>query len=175
MPRNKVHPLDRKRVARACISCKRRKEKCDGERPCRNCKSQKRDHTCQYPTSQASTSPRSSRPLLQDENSPHNPNSEDILGLLDNAIDEYSQPGVSRGDSVTCTTSAPVPKVSRMLVGNNGRFSKCLHYLLEDTSNPLHSIYWRFCGIVIPTNHQTSRWRHCWYPAISLQIPYATK
>ena len=153
MPRNKVHPLDRKRVARACISCRRRKEKCDGERPCRNCQSQKRDHNCQYPTSQASTSPRLTRPLLQDENSPHNPNSEDILGLLDNAIDEYSQSGASREESINCKTSAPVPKVSRMLVGHNGRFSKRVHHLQKDMSNTMHSIYWRFCGIVVPTDH----------------------
>lgn len=100
-------------------------------------------------------SPHITRPLLQDESSPLEPNSEDILALLDNGIDEYSQSGASSSGSIACTTSAPVPKVSRMLVGSNGGFSRCFHYLQNDRSDTLHSIYWRFCLFVLPTNHQT--------------------
>ncbi|KAL5345270.1 hypothetical protein ACLOAV_009640 [Pseudogymnoascus australis] len=157
MARNKVHPLSRKRIAQACSSCKRRKEKCDGAKPCKNCKSQKRDHLCQYPTSQKSMSPHITRPLLQDESSPLEPNSEDILALLDNGIDEYSQSGASSSGSIACTTSAPVPKVSRMLVGSNGGFT----YIGDSASlSFLQTIRRAVSDIIGPCDLTTDSLRH---------------
>ncbi|KAK6358106.1 hypothetical protein TWF730_007461 [Orbilia blumenaviensis] len=37
MTKSRVPPEKRVRVAQACARCKRRKEKCDGQTPCRNC------------------------------------------------------------------------------------------------------------------------------------------
>ncbi|KAL7911027.1 hypothetical protein GGI35DRAFT_478416 [Trichoderma velutinum] len=48
MARQRVDPHHRRRVAQACDSCKRRKEKCNGALPCGQCKSRHRDDTCIY-------------------------------------------------------------------------------------------------------------------------------
>ncbi|EHY54441.1 hypothetical protein ABEF92_008891 [Exophiala dermatitidis] len=48
MPRPRVKDEDRKRVARACDRCKRRKEKCDGQQPCLLCKRRGRDPECVF-------------------------------------------------------------------------------------------------------------------------------
>ncbi|PTB63293.1 hypothetical protein BBK36DRAFT_1181512 [Trichoderma citrinoviride] len=37
MPTKKVKDSERRRCARACTNCKRRKERCDGRQPCRRC------------------------------------------------------------------------------------------------------------------------------------------
>jgi hypothetical protein len=47
MPRPKV--TDRKRAEKACTSCKRRKEKCDGIQPCGRCKHRNRETECSFP------------------------------------------------------------------------------------------------------------------------------
>ncbi|KAJ3576961.1 hypothetical protein NPX13_g3545 [Xylaria arbuscula] len=49
MTRPKVDPERRQRTAQACDSCKRRKQKCNGEKPCNTCT--KRQLDCQYTTS----------------------------------------------------------------------------------------------------------------------------
>ncbi|KAI0816555.1 fungal-specific transcription factor domain-containing protein [Xylaria sp. FL0064] len=49
MTRPKVDPDKRQRTAQACDSCKRRKQKCNGEKPCNTCT--KRQLDCQYNTS----------------------------------------------------------------------------------------------------------------------------
>src|ERR1700677_4755448 len=46
MPRPKA--TDRKRVLRACASCKRRKEKCDGLQPCGRCKHRNTENQCTF-------------------------------------------------------------------------------------------------------------------------------
>ncbi|KAI1304395.1 fungal-specific transcription factor domain-containing protein [Xylaria venustula] len=48
MTRPKVDPDKRQRTAQACDSCKRRKQKCNGEKPCNTCA--KRQLDCQYTT-----------------------------------------------------------------------------------------------------------------------------
>lgn len=48
MPRPRVDPRFRRRVARACETCKRRKEKCNGALPCDQCKSRLVDRACCY-------------------------------------------------------------------------------------------------------------------------------
>lgn len=48
MARRRVNPLERKRVARACETCRRRKEKCDGKLPCRHCKTRNKAESCCY-------------------------------------------------------------------------------------------------------------------------------
>lgn len=46
MPRPKV--TNRKRILKACISCKRRKERCDGFHPCGRCKHRNRERECTF-------------------------------------------------------------------------------------------------------------------------------
>lgn len=48
MPRPRVRDEDRKRVARACDTCKRRKEKCDGSHPCGLCRKRGREPECTF-------------------------------------------------------------------------------------------------------------------------------
>ena len=48
MPRPRVRDEDRKRVARACDTCKRRKEKCDGTHPCSLCRKRGREPECTF-------------------------------------------------------------------------------------------------------------------------------
>ncbi|CAF9927960.1 MAG: hypothetical protein ALECFALPRED_003918 [Alectoria fallacina] len=48
MTRPKVDPDKRQRTANACDSCKRRKQKCDGKKPCSTC--DKKHFTCTYNT-----------------------------------------------------------------------------------------------------------------------------
>ncbi|KAI1127512.1 fungal-specific transcription factor domain-containing protein [Nemania abortiva] len=61
MTRPKVDPDKRQRTAQACDSCKRRKQKCNGLRPCNTCT--KRQLDCQYtPSSSDSAGPQDSPP-----------------------------------------------------------------------------------------------------------------
>lgn len=61
MTRPKVDPDKRQRTAQACDSCKRRKQKCNGLRPCNTCT--KRQLDCQYtPNSSESAGPQDSPP-----------------------------------------------------------------------------------------------------------------
>lgn len=48
MPRQKIDPLYRQRVAQACDSCKRRKEKCSGTVPCDQCQTRRKKDGCHY-------------------------------------------------------------------------------------------------------------------------------
>uniref|UniRef100_A0A0B7K947 Zn(2)-C6 fungal-type domain-containing protein n=2 Tax=Bionectria ochroleuca TaxID=29856 RepID=A0A0B7K947_BIOOC len=48
MPRAKVDPRFRRRVAHACESCKKRKAKCDGILPCDQCKTRCVEDSCRY-------------------------------------------------------------------------------------------------------------------------------
>ncbi|POR34366.1 C6 transcription factor [Tolypocladium paradoxum] len=48
MPSKKVKDSERRRCARACESCKRRKERCNGLRPCRRCLQRGVESRCQF-------------------------------------------------------------------------------------------------------------------------------
>ncbi|KAF5005535.1 hypothetical protein FDECE_8028 [Fusarium decemcellulare] len=48
MPRSKVDPRLRRRVAQACDTCKRRKEKCNGVSPCNQCQARGVEYDCRY-------------------------------------------------------------------------------------------------------------------------------
>lgn len=59
MPRAKVDPALRKRVARACDLCRKRKEKCTGGDPCPQCRERGTEDQCQYtPVHKTPYSPR---------------------------------------------------------------------------------------------------------------------
>ncbi|CAG7559866.1 unnamed protein product [Fusarium equiseti] len=46
MPTRRVRDSERRRCAEACDSCKRRKQRCDGRRPCARCIKRGLDHDC---------------------------------------------------------------------------------------------------------------------------------
>ncbi len=55
MPRRKVRPEDRLRVAKACLPCKASKKRCDATTPCSNCVRKKTASACVYDRSQPQT------------------------------------------------------------------------------------------------------------------------
>lgn len=48
MPRPAVAPDKRRRIARACDSCKRRKERCNGAHPCSICTRRRKEFECNF-------------------------------------------------------------------------------------------------------------------------------
>lgn len=121
MPRSKVDPLRRRRVAQACDGCRRRKEKCNGASPCEQCKSRRLEATCKYTRVQP---PAAASPLLREARSSSNNSESENQNAL-RALDDLAPPETPKeGDNTdTVLTSAPVPKVSRMLQNSQGRFS----------------------------------------------------
>ena len=126
MPRAKVNPLNRRRVAQACTPCKKRKEKCDGVAPCGNCKSRRNEDECSFSTSLAgSRSTTKAVPLLRESPGSfgRGDTEAEIDMLLDHPIEDYARPDPERRSGTTTPTSAPVPKFSRMMRDGKGRFS----------------------------------------------------
>lgn len=122
MPRHKVDPLYRRRVAQACDGCKKRKEKCNGATPCEQCKSRHREDVCRY-TSYKALAP--SRHLLQEAVSNEDSDS-DVHRALSALEDLASSEVLEQGDS-SSLNCALVPKLSRMLRDGKGKFSKSYH------------------------------------------------
>ncbi|PQE19408.1 fungal specific transcription factor domain protein [Rutstroemia sp. NJR-2017a BBW] len=111
MPRRKVDPLRRRRVAQACDSCKRRKEKCSGGTPCGQCESRHREEACQYTKAQA---PDVAKPLLREaRGSSNHSESEDHHALCE--LDDLAPSETLKEGDNTVLNAAPEPKVSRML------------------------------------------------------------
>lgn len=123
MARHKVNPLRRLRVAQACDSCKRRKEKCNGAEPCALCKSRRREDSCRYTRSKVLIAP---RPLLREAAIGNDTSDSEIHQAL-NALEDPAQIEVPKLCDGTYLNSAPVPKVSRMLRDSRGKFSTSSH------------------------------------------------
>ncbi|KAF7937942.1 uncharacterized protein EAE97_007738 [Botrytis byssoidea] len=118
MPRNRVDPLRRRRVAQACDSCKRRKEKCSGGTPCGQCKSRHREEACQYTKAQASDVAK--RLLCETRGSSNHSASEDHHALCE--LDDLAPSETLKEGDNTVLNAAPKPKISRMLRDSQGRF-----------------------------------------------------
>ncbi|TRX92632.1 hypothetical protein FHL15_006559 [Xylaria flabelliformis] len=87
MTRPKVDPDKRQRTAQACDSCKRRKQKCNGVKPCNTCT--KRHLDCQYTSSTSEhsgsqDSPPSKRRHVDDQSHIPNPPNETGQGATRN-------------------------------------------------------------------------------------------
>lgn len=124
MARQKVNPLHRQRVVQACDSCKRRKEKCNGANPCAQCKARHRDDGCRYTISKVA---RASRPLLREAVVGNEASNSEI----DQALSALEDPATAEVPKLCDGTSAPVPKVLRMLRDSKGKFSTSSHPRLE--------------------------------------------
>lgn len=130
MPRPRVKDEDRKRVARACDVCKRRKEKCDGQHPCLLCKRRGREPECVFTEEyskrgthrQGSTS--SSQPItLKDALNDSNDAEIAIESLLtlSGSRSAPKSPQYER-DQDEIVSRAPVPKLARLLRDGRGKF-----------------------------------------------------
>lgn len=134
MPRPRVKDENRKRVARACDTCKRRKEKCDGSQPCLLCKRRAKQDECHYsdgkrpsPSRRQSTSSQPSSTRVGETLSSSRDAEiavESLLTLSGNRSaartprDEPRRPvSATHGPS-----HAPVPKLSRLLHDGHGKF-----------------------------------------------------
>ncbi|OCT52788.1 fungal specific transcription factor domain protein [Cladophialophora carrionii] len=130
MPRPRVKDEDRKRVARACDTCKRRKEKCDGQQPCLLCKRRGREPECVFSDvfskggSQRQTSTPSSQPItLKDALNESNDAEIAIESLLtlSGSRSAAKTPQYDR-DLDDVISKAPVPKLARLLRDGRGKF-----------------------------------------------------
>lgn len=133
MPRPRVKDEDRKRVARACDTCKRRKEKCDGQHPCLLCKRRGREPECVF----SDGLPKRTGSYQTDEVSPSSPS----ITLKDAALNESNDAEIAIESLLTLSGSrsapkspqydkdpdqlvsrAPVPKLARLLRDGRGKF-----------------------------------------------------
>lgn len=120
MGRQKVDPRHRQRVAQACDSCKKRKEKCNGALPCEQCKSRRRDHGCRYTRHATPAIPRT--PLRATSTTPRHGASEIQLSL---PLPEHAV--VQQVDKVVVNSDS-LPEETRMLKDCQGRFSMSRYY-----------------------------------------------
>lgn len=114
MPRLRVSLADRKRVSRACDTCRRRKEKCDGRQPCAHCKSRTKDDACRYsPALQ-----KCKEPIVSDF-----PTRRVSIGeLSQNGSENTLLPDPELAALTSSMNSAPVPKQTSMLRDDRGKF-----------------------------------------------------
>jgi len=118
MPRQKVDPRARQRVAQACDSCKKRKEKCNGLSPCDQCRNRCREDTCQYTkTNKASATDRNHRQSRSLD-------TEVRLSLtaLEGEL-PTSANGITQGETAGLD-AAPIAEDPRLLKDGDGKFSR---------------------------------------------------
>ncbi|EXJ93937.1 hypothetical protein A1O1_02330 [Capronia coronata CBS 617.96] len=149
MPRPRVKDEDRKRVARACDTCKRRKEKCDGQHPCLLCKRRGREPECVFtegyskrgsgvgaagPRRHDSTGSLASSSTqtmtLKGSDALDEPHSNDAEIAIESLLTlsgsgTRSAPKSPREDGTEhddVSSKAPVPKLARLLRDGRGKF-----------------------------------------------------
>jgi len=136
MPRPRVKDEDRKRVARACDTCKRRKEKCDGQQPCLLCKRRGREPECVFTDAysrrgvnhhhhRSSQSTPSQPVTLKDALADSNDAEIAIESLLTlSGSGSRSAPKSPQGENNQddLVSRAPVPKLARLLKDGHGKF-----------------------------------------------------
>lgn len=107
MPRPKVDPASRRRVARACCYCKVSKQKCDGQTPCSQCVKQKRPEACKRFASGGNKG--AARPQPDHASPAFNQAEPSPLGISDVATSTPSASTVVSKDGETAS-SAPRPR-----------------------------------------------------------------
>lgn len=124
MPRPKVADENRRRVARACDNCKRRKEKCDGTSPCNLCRRRARETECQYSDGPVRSRTHKLKSSVDQREEVGNASDAEIAvesllnlsGGRSNARTPYAE------DSQDPASHAPVPKLARLLRDGKGKF-----------------------------------------------------
>lgn len=124
MPRASPAPGARLRCRRACDSCKRRKQKCNGEQPCTICVQRHKESECHFsdrPARLLKPDAISSGVLLSEREPPSSPEQETAMDHLlttleDRTMDDEQEAREEKDGA------APVPKVARLLRDGQGKF-----------------------------------------------------
>ncbi|KXG51359.1 Copper fist DNA-binding [Penicillium griseofulvum] len=123
MPRASTTPGARLRCRRACDSCKRRKQKCNGEQPCTICVQRHKESECHFsdrPARLLKPDPKDSTILLS-ERVIASPQRETAMDRLLNSIEDQGM-NMERQGKDEKEGTAPVPKVARLLRDGQGKF-----------------------------------------------------
>lgn len=123
MPRASTAPGTRLRCRRACDSCKRRKQKCNGEQPCTICIQRHKEPECHFsdrPARLLKPESKDSTMLLSERLVP-SPQRETAMDRLLNSLEDR---GMNLEQQVRDEKegTAPVPKVARLLRDGQGKF-----------------------------------------------------
>ncbi|KAJ5315984.1 hypothetical protein N7476_006291 [Penicillium atrosanguineum] len=123
MPRASTAPGARLRCRRACDSCKRRKQKCNGEQPCTICVQRHKESECHFsdrPARLLKPDPKDSTMLLSERIMP-SPQRETAMDRLLNSLEDR---GIDLEQQAKDEKegAAPVPKVARLLRDGQGKF-----------------------------------------------------
>jgi hypothetical protein len=160
MPTPKVKDSDRQRCAKACGNCKRRKERCDGSRPCRRCVSRRVETQCRSSSSPTSSTVRpeqvsyvvsqpqpsylcSPAPTSQDAPQHRHASPRNRSDCRDES-DEPAQVATSSDIAAACLYSYHLPETVRdgyndiPFVGNTANLSllQQVHQLVEKSLGP---------------------------------------
>ncbi|PWY72476.1 coma-domain-containing protein [Aspergillus sclerotioniger CBS 115572] len=124
MPKANTAPGARLRCRRACDSCKRRKQKCNGEQPCTICIQRRKESECHFsdkPARLLKPTNSSKDTMLLSERIVPTPQRQTAMDRLLNSLEDRSanleQQGADDKDGM-----APVPKVARLLRDGEGKF-----------------------------------------------------
>ncbi|KAJ3543487.1 hypothetical protein NM208_g3560 [Fusarium decemcellulare] len=133
MPTRKLKETERRRCANACYTCKRRKERCDGRRPCGRCSARGVGTECSFaPPSAATRSTQDMSPerldrVFEGPSQDHSqasisPEMPPSIDLFDEAS---SQPRCGPREDLNPenpNNGAPVPQLSRLIQDGHGKF-----------------------------------------------------
>lgn len=133
MPRPRVKDEDRRRVSRACDNCKRRKEKCDGSKPCNLCKRRGCEPECVYtevPSRVLQQKSRQSTGSVELHNEMTYSSDAEIAvesllnlsGAGNHSITRTPDHRDRRDSLISNESHAPVPKMARLLRDKLGKF-----------------------------------------------------
>ncbi|KAF9894263.1 hypothetical protein FE257_007765 [Aspergillus nanangensis] len=124
MPRASTAPGARLRCRRACDSCKRRKQKCNGEQPCTICVQRHKESECYFsdkPARHLKPGSNSKETMLLSEHLVPNPERQTAMDRLLNSLEDHSA-NLEQQAAEDKEGTAPVPKVARLLRDGQGKF-----------------------------------------------------
>ncbi|BCS21328.1 putative C6 transcription factor [Aspergillus puulaauensis] len=124
MPRASTAPGARLRCRRACDSCKRRKQKCNGEQPCTICVQRRKEAECHFSDKPARLLRPSNDPkeaMLLSEHLVPTPQRRTAMDHLLNSLEDTSA-NIEHDVGDDKDGAAPVPKVARLLRDGQGKF-----------------------------------------------------
>ncbi|KAL4977788.1 coma-domain-containing protein [Aspergillus desertorum] len=118
-------PGARLRCRRACDSCKRRKQKCNGEQPCTICVQRRKEAECHFSDKPARLLRPSNDPkeaMLLSEHLVPTPQRRTAMDHLLNSLEDTSANLEQQVAEDKDGGAAPVPKVARLLRDGQGKF-----------------------------------------------------
>ncbi|PYI06200.1 coma-domain-containing protein [Aspergillus sclerotiicarbonarius CBS 121057] len=124
MPKVNTAPGARLRCRRACDSCKRRKQKCNGEQPCTICIQRRKESECHFsdkPARLLKPNNSSKDTMLLSERIVPTPQRQTAMDRLLNSLEDRSA-NLEQQAADDKDGTAPVPKVARLLRDGQGKF-----------------------------------------------------